>query len=117
MSPPSRQGRVRRGRRGCQLIATVLAGAVLLGGCGSFDSKASGQHLIRDYVTKFGKGQLTLTSVDCPSGVAQKTGASYDCKVVLRNVHTGQRASGTITIHMVSGNKVEIGGAQDIHVG
>ena len=59
---------------------------------------------------------MKLKSVNCPSGVAQKTGSSYSCKVVLRNVHSGQQASGTITIHIDSGNKVEILGSQDVHV-
>jgi hypothetical protein len=99
------------------VIVTALAVAGLVAGCGSFDSKASGEHLIRDYVGKFGKGQVTLKSASCPSGVAQKTGSSYNCKVVLRNVQGGMQVSGTITIHIASGNKVEILGSQDVHVG
>jgi hypothetical protein len=97
-------------------ILAALAVAGLVAGCGSFDSKASGEHLIHNYVGKFGKGQVKLKSVSCPSGVAQKAGSSYSCKVVLRNVRSGQQASGTITIHIDSGNKVEIRGSQDVHV-
>jgi hypothetical protein len=94
----------------------VLAVAGLVAGCGSFDSKSSGEHLIHNYVDKFGKGQVKIKSVSCPSGVAQKAGSSFNCKVVLRNVHSGQQASGTITVHIDSGNKVEIKGSQDVHV-
>ena len=53
-------------------------------------------------MNKFGKGQVALNSVSCPSGVAQKTGSAYSCKVVLRSVHSGQQSWGTITIHIVS---------------
>jgi hypothetical protein len=88
----------------------------VVAGCGSFDSKASGEHLIRNYIGRFGKGQVSLTSVSCPSGVAQKTGTAFACHVVLRNAGTGKRLSGTITVHIVSGDKVEIDGAQDVHV-
>ncbi len=102
--------------RAVVILLASVAVAGLVAGCGSFDSKASGEHLIRNYVNRFGKGQVALKSVNCPSGVAQKTGSSYPCKVVLRNVHSGQQASGTITIHIESGNKVEILGSQDVHV-
>jgi hypothetical protein len=107
---------VSRRLRMIMLAVAVLAVAGLVAGCGSFDSKASGEHLIKDYVSKFGKGQVKLTSVSCPSGVAEKTGTSYACSVVLHNVSTGQRQSGTITVHIVSGDKVEIDGSQDVHV-
>jgi hypothetical protein len=105
-----------RARTVVAILAAVTL-AALVAGCGSFDSKASGEHLIHNYVDKFGKGQVKLKSVSCPSGVAQKTGSSYSCKVVLRNVHSGQQASGTITIHIDAGNKVEILGSRDVHVG
>lgn len=98
------------------LAVAAIAVAALVAGCGSFDSKSSGEHLIRDYIGKFGKGQVTLTSVSCPSGVAEKAGTAYNCNVVLRKVSNGQRLSGTITVHIVSGNKVEIDGSQDVHV-
>jgi hypothetical protein len=100
-------------------IATTAAVAVAaaVAGCGSFDSKSSGEHLIRDYVSRFGKGQVRLSSVSCPSGIAEKQGTAYSCKVTLRNVHNGQHLSGTITVHIVKGNKVEIQGSQDVHLG
>jgi hypothetical protein len=94
----------------------VLAVAGLVAACGSFDSKASGENLVRNYVSRFGKGQVTLSSVNCPSGISQKTGTAYSCKVTLRNSRTGRRASGTITVHIAKGDKVEIQGAQDIHL-
>jgi hypothetical protein len=100
------------------MLATIagLASAAVLSACGSFDSKSSGEHLIHDYVNRFGKGVVGLTSVSCPSGVAQKAGTSYSCKVVLRNVRSGRHASGTITVHIVKGDKVEIQGSRDVHV-
>jgi hypothetical protein len=98
------------------IAVAVLAVAGLVAACGSFDSKASGEHLIRDYVKKFGHGQVTLSSVKCPSGVAQKQGTAYSCKVTLHNVTTERNASGTITVHIVNNDKVEIQGASDIHL-
>ena len=102
--------------RGALAALAALIAATGLSACGSFDSKASGERLIRDYVKKYGRGTITLTSVGCPSGVAQRVGGSYDCKVSLRNSSSGATGSGTITIHMVAGNKVEITGPQDIRV-
>ncbi len=75
---------------------------------GGFDSAASGDNLIKDYVKKFGQGKVVVKSAKCPGGVKQKVGGSYDCKVVLTDKTTGKDHSGTITIHMASGNKVEI---------
>jgi hypothetical protein len=97
-------------------VLAVLAVAVMVAGCGSFDSKSSGEHLIHNYVNRFGRGVVSLSSVDCPSGIAEKAGTAYSCKVVLRNVQSGRRASGTITVHIVPGHKVEIDGASDVHV-
>jgi hypothetical protein len=107
---------VSRRARAITLAVAALVVAGLVAGCGSFDSKASGENLIRNYVNKFGKGQVTLTSVSCPSGVAEKAGTSYACNVVLHSVSRGQRLTGTVTIHIVSGDKVEIDGSQDVHV-
>jgi phosphoheptose isomerase len=104
-----------RVRAGIAIVAAIAV-AGLVAGCGSFDSKVSGEHLIKNYVGKYGKGRVTLKSVSCPSDVKQKTGSSYACKVTLKNVQSGQQANGTITIHIVSGNKVEIFGSQDVHV-
>jgi hypothetical protein len=96
--------------------SAAVAVAASVSGCGSFDSKASGEHLIRGYVAKFGKQQVTLSSVSCPSGVAEKAGTAYNCKVRLRDVPNGKLVSGTITVHIVNGNKVEIEGSQDVHL-
>src|SRR6516225_8761876 len=94
------KNRPRRPRSG--LIAVpVLACTLGLAGCGGgFDSSASGEHLIKDYVKKFGQGRVTVKSVNCPGGVKETVGGSFDCKVVLRDTTTGTDHSGTITIHM-----------------
>jgi hypothetical protein len=94
----------------------VVACAIGLSACGGFDSAASGEHLIKDYVKKFGQGRVSVKSVSCPGGVKQKAGGSFDCKVVLRDTAAGTDHSGTITIHMQKGNKVEINGSTDINV-
>lgn len=105
------------GRRSGLIALGALACTVALSACGGgFDSAASGEHLVRDYVKKFGNGKVSIKSVSCPGGVKQKVGGSFDCKVVLHDTATGANHLGTITIHMASGNKVEIQGGQDIHV-
>ena len=100
------------------LLSVAAAAAALgLAACGGgFDSAASGDHLIRDYVSKFGQGKVSVKSTNCPGGVAQKVGGTYDCKVVLHDKVTGKDHPGTITIHMASGNQVEIQGAQDLRI-
>jgi len=105
-----------RGRGARLLPVPAVLCALGLSACGGFDSAASGDHLIKDYVKKFGQGKVVVKSANCPGGVKQKVGGSYDCKVVLTDKTTKKDHSGTITIHMASGNKVEIIGGQDIHV-
>jgi hypothetical protein len=97
-------------------LLIVPACAFGLSACGGFDSAASGEHLIKDYVTKFGQGKVSVNSVRCPGGVSQKVGGTYNCTVVLHDKVTGQDHPGTITIHMASNNKVEIQGSQDLHI-
>jgi hypothetical protein len=106
---------IRRPRTGLTALG-VLTCTIGLSACGGFDSAASGEHLIKDYVKKFGRGRVSVKSVSCPGGVKEKVGGSYDCKVVLRDTAAGTDHSGTITIHMEKGNKVEINGSTDIHV-
>ncbi len=96
--------------------AGALAAALGLGGCGSFDSAASGNQLIRNYIKQYGAGQVSLSSVRCPSGIKQQTGASYSCPVTLHLTANRTNPSGEITIHMIAGNKVEIRGRQDVHI-
>jgi hypothetical protein len=98
------------------VVIPALACAFGLSACGGFDSAASGEHLIRDYVSRFGQGRVTVKSVSCPGGVSQKVGGTYDCKVVLHDKLTGQDHPGTITVHMNSGNEVEIRGSQDLRL-
>jgi hypothetical protein len=107
----------RRFRPSALLCAGALGVALGLGACGGgFDSAASGDHLIRDYVTKFGAGKVEVKSTNCPGGVAQKVGATYACKVVLHDKVTAKDHPGTITIHMAAGDKVEILGPQDLSI-
>lgn len=105
-----------RGRRAAAACATALTFALGLSACGSFDSAASGQNLIKDYIKKRGQGRVTLKSVKCPSGVKQTVGNSYVCQVVLHLNSSNSDHSGTITVHMAAGNKVVIEGTQDVHV-
>jgi hypothetical protein len=114
---------MRRGRRRRTATLSMIGvtAALALGGCGgSFDSKASGEHLIKDYVKKRGNGTVTLTSVKCPSGVKEKAGTSYDCNVTMRVTPQGTNSTanfvGTITVHIDSGNKVAIHGRSDVHL-
>lgn len=108
-------------RRRTAAISAIGLTALGLAACGSsFDSKASGEHLIKDYVKKRGNGNVTLTSVKCPSGVKEKAGSSYDCNVAMRVAPQGTSLTsnlvGTITVHIESGNKVAITGRNDVHV-
>jgi hypothetical protein len=98
------------------IVVAGGAGALTLSACGGFDSAASGEHLIQDYVTKFGGGKLALTSASCPGGVKQASGGSYTCKVVLHEDKSGLQHTGTVTIHMLAGNKVSIDGSRDVHI-
>ena len=97
-------------------VAAVISALGIAACGGGFDSAASGEHLIKDYVKKFGNGSVKIKSVNCPGGVKEKVGGSYDCKVVLTDTTNNTDHSGTITIHMQKGNKVEINGSTDIHV-
>jgi ABC-type glycerol-3-phosphate transport system substrate-binding protein len=100
-------------RKPAMLCAPLLAAALGLAACGGFDSSASGQALIKDYVKKFGQGKVTVKSVSCPSGVSEKVGGTYSCKVTLADA--GTNTNGTVTIHMTAGNKVEMQ-RSDIHL-
>jgi hypothetical protein len=98
------------------IVLAAGASAVTLSACGGFDSASSGEHLIHDYVSKFGRGKVALTSASCPGGVKQKTGGSYTCKVVIHEDKTGNQHAGTITVHMLAGNKVSLDGSRDVHI-
>jgi len=110
--------RVRIGQpRSCAAAVAAVISALGIAACGGgFDSAASGEHLIKDYVKKFGNGNVKIKSVNCPGGIKEKVGGSYNCKVVLTDTTNNTDHSGTITIHMQKGNKVEINGSTDIHV-
>jgi hypothetical protein len=102
------------------LCVPALIGAMGLSACGGFDSAASGENLIKDWVpnhlAKSTGAPIKLDSVSCPSGVKQTVGTTYDCKVTLENTALHQKRNGTITIHIASGNKVVINGIQDLRV-
>jgi hypothetical protein len=102
--------------RSVVVCVSMLILALALSACGSFDSAASGQNLIKDYVKKFGQGKVSVKSVSCPSGVKQKVGNTFDCPVQLHDASSNSNATGTITIHMAAGNKVVIEGKQDLHL-
>ena len=106
--------RFRRRTSGVMAVGALTC-AVGLSACGGFDSAASGEHLIKDYVKKFGQGKVTVKSANCPGGVKQTVGGTYTCKVVLHDKAANADHTGTVTIHMASGNKVEITGSQDLH--
>jgi hypothetical protein len=92
-----------------------IAAAVVLGGCGSFDSAASGAKLIKDFVARNGQGDVSVKTVKCPSGVKEVTGKTYRCNVTLHYQKEDQDTAGQVTIHMVAGDKVEIQGSRDFH--
>jgi hypothetical protein len=96
------------------LIAVpVLGGAVAACGTTTIDPK-SGEDLIRNFARQNGG---IVKSVSCPSGVKPKDGTSFGCKVRIADASTGAQRSGTITVHVTGGGKkVEILGAQDVHV-
>lgn len=98
------------------LLIAGAACAVALAACGSFDSASSGESLIKTYVSKFGRGKIALSVATCPSGVAQKPGGSFSCQVVVHELKTRIQHTGTITIHMLAGNKVSIDGSRDVHI-
>jgi hypothetical protein len=104
---------LRRRTPGLTAVAALVC-ALGLSACGGFDSAASGEHLIKSYVSKFGQGKVSVKSASCPGGVSEKVGGTYNCNVVLHDNTNGTDHSGTITIHMASGNKVEILGSQDL---
>jgi hypothetical protein len=91
----------------------VLGGALAACGTTTVDPK-SGEDLIRTYVKR--SPTVSLKSVSCPSGVKPKDGTAFNCKLVVRD-SSGKDHPGTITVHITSGGKkVEILGAQDIHL-
>jgi isopentenyl diphosphate isomerase/L-lactate dehydrogenase-like FMN-dependent dehydrogenase len=96
----------------------ALAAALGLSACGSFDSKASGESLLKSWVPK-GLSQyvgqpLVLKSVSCPSGVKNTAGATFSCKITLAVKGSKQARNGTATIHMQT-KTVEVA-PSDIHL-
>ena len=110
--------RFRHRRAPVALVILALAAALTLSGCGSFDSKASGENLIKKWVPdkldKVSGQPIKLSSVNCPSGVKDTVGNTYDCKLTLENTGSHKSQSGTITIHITK-NQVVIQGGSDLH--
>jgi hypothetical protein len=102
--------------RSVVVCVSMLILALALSACGSFDSAASGEHLIQNYVKKFGQGKVSVKSVKCPSGVKQTVGKTFDCQVTLHDAPSNSNSSGTITVHLAKDNRVEIEGKQDLHL-
>jgi hypothetical protein len=98
----------------------LIAGGIctlLIAACGGFDSASSGEHLIKTYYeSKFERGKMALSVATCPTGVSEKAGGSFTCQVVVHDVKTRLQHTGTITIHMLAGNKVSIDGSRDVHI-
>jgi hypothetical protein len=97
-------------------VLPAIACGLGLSACGGFDSAASGEHLIKAYIKKVGNGVVTVKSTKCPGGVKEKVGATYVCTAVLTDKATGTDHPARITIHIISGNKVEITGRQDVQI-
>jgi hypothetical protein len=104
-----------RGRRPLTVLPAVAC-ALGVSACGGFDSAASGEHLIKAYIKKFGNGAVTVKSAKCPGGVKETVGTTYVCDAVFTDKATGTDHPAKITIHIVSGNKVEITGRQDLQI-
>lgn len=90
-----------------------------LSGCGSCSS--GGQCRSRrcslwvpDKLDKVSGQPIKLSSVNCPSGVKDTVGNTYDCKLTLENTASHKSQSGTITIHITK-NQVVIQGGSDLH--
>jgi hypothetical protein len=94
-------------------LAPVLIAVPALSGCATTLDPKSGENLIRATISHNGLG--TVQSVKCPSGLQPKSGTAFDCKVQLRD-SSGKDHSGTITVHIVPGDKVAILGTQDLHI-
>ena len=94
--------RFRHRRAPVALVILALAAALTLSGCGSFDSKASGENLIKKWVPdkldKVSGQPIKLSSVNCPSGVKDTVGNTYDCKLTLENSTRsgGRRVTGAL---------------------
>ena len=95
-------------------LALALAGA--LAGCGTATiDNTKAEQLIRRAVAQ-GNGSVTVRSVRCPSGVVERAGRTFECKISVSEVSTGSVHRGTVTVHMTnSKGQVEINSA-DFHV-
>ena len=61
-------------------------------------------------------GLQSTSSVDCPAGVALKTGATFSCTAQGTDTK-GKPASFTVDGHIVNGNQAEITSIQEIGAG
>jgi hypothetical protein len=97
---------------------TALSAIPLLSGCGTFDSSGGGEKLVRDYIKKAeakSGHKFTVKSVHCPS-VKEHKGGAFDCSLTVFDATVNRTGTGTVTLHMLGGGKVEINGPQDVHV-
>jgi hypothetical protein len=87
----------------------VMGSLAALAGCGETKiDKGKAEGLARKVA---GSGTVKLKTVSCPSGLAAKKGATFDCSLVYVD-----GAKGTITIHQTDSNGHVETGASDIHI-
>ncbi|MGI8412494.1 MAG: DUF4333 domain-containing protein [Solirubrobacteraceae bacterium] len=96
-----------------RLSIAALAGLLAACGTTTIDPR-SGEKLIRSDVNKL--GTTSVRSVSCPSGVKPVVRTTFECEVVLVQKGSGVQRSGTITVHVVTANRIEVFGSQDVHL-
>ncbi len=95
------------------MVATVITGVLSACGTTTVDPE-SAENVIRHRINVPGS-TVSVTSVTCPSGVEPTPGTSFDCKLTVTDKPTEKQRSGTITVHILNGNRSQIG-PQDLHL-
>jgi hypothetical protein len=96
-------------RTPASLGVLLVTAAIGLSACGGFDSAGSGKSVITDFVHKNARKGITIKALTCPSGVKQTVGTSYVCQLTLHNASGAPDQKYNVTVHIVTGNKVEVG--------
>jgi len=98
------------------MAAAALVPALALAGCGTATiDNGEAEQLVRQAIAR-GNGSVKVKSVSCPSGVTDKAGATFDCKVSLMQVSNGSVHNGFVTLHMVNGKGQVAINPSDFHV-